>query len=308
MTASCDILGMGCVAVDECFLLNYYPREDTKAPVLSRRRSLGGTTAAALAAASRYGARCSIAGRMDREQASFVMEEFQRYGVDTSLVQHAEDVQPIRSQVMVSQKTASRTILFDLGGAAGASEEWPPEDAIRAASLLLVDHFGMEGMLRAARIARDASIPIVADLETHQRPEFPELLSLVDHLIVSHELATELAGSREPGAACKALWSSQRRVVVVTCGREGCWSCSAEDAAPVHTPAFRVPTIDTTGCGDVFRGVYAAALLAGAPLAARLRQAAAGAALVASHTFEDADDRIPTRDRIEAFLTERAVH
>lgn len=304
MAGPFDLLGLGCVAIDDSVLLDDFPPEDSKRMVLAQRRSLGGTTATALAAAARYGARCAFAGRLDLHAAAFAVDEFRRAGVDTTLVQHEPSVLPIHCRVIVSRQSASRTILFDLTAAAGASQDWPPEGAIRSARLLLIDHFGMEGMLRTAQIARTANVPIVADFEAHQRPEFAELLMLVDHLFVSQALAAEITGHSDPAAACGALRSPQRQVVVVTCGSAGCWHQSAENPAAVHLPAYAVATIDTTGCGDVFRGVYAAALAAGLPLDERLLQASSAAAIVAARPFADAVGRLPTRAEIEAFVAQ----
>ena len=97
---------------------------------------------------------------------------------------------------------------------------------IRAARVLLVDHFGVAGMIRAARIARDARIPVVADFESADDPQFPTLLALVDHLILSRDFAAHVTGQQDPATAVRALWTAERRAAVVTCGREGCWYVS----------------------------------------------------------------------------------
>jgi sugar/nucleoside kinase (ribokinase family) len=91
---------------------------------------------------------------------------------------------------------------------------------------------------------------------------------------------------------------------VVTVGSAGCWYQSAGETVARHQPVFSVTAIDTTGCGDAFRGIYAAALTAGLPLYERVLHAAAGAAIVASRLFDDAN-RWPARDEIEAFLARR---
>jgi sulfofructose kinase len=70
-----------------------------------------------------------------------------------------------------------------------------------------------------------------------------------------------------------------------------------------HQPAFRVETVDTTGCGDVFHGAYAAALCEGRGLEERLRFAAAVAALKA--TREGGQKGIPSREEAERFLAAR---
>ena len=71
----------------------------------------------------------------------------------------------------------------------------------------------------------------------------------------------------------------------------------------LHQPAFRVETVDTTGCGDVFHGAYAAALREGRPIADRLRFAAAVAALKATRV--GGQKGIPSREEVEAFLDGR---
>ncbi len=70
--------------------------------------------------------------------------------------------------------------------------------------------------------------------------------------------------------------------MAVTCGAAGCWFLSPENPRPQHQPAFAVEAVDTTGCGDVFHGAYAAALLRAMDTPARIRFAAAAAALKAT--------------------------
>ncbi|MCI0357350.1 MAG: PfkB family carbohydrate kinase [Planctomycetaceae bacterium] len=229
----------------------------------SGRFGWGGITANALAAAASLGVRCGFAGTLGHGDASSrVLDELAAAGVDTALIRREADAQPIRSTIITSRRTGSRTILYDLAGAIGATTEWPPEDTIRSAAALLIDHFGMEGMLRAAKIAAGAGIPIVGDFECDQRPEFGELLALVDHLIVSRDFARRITRADDPARAVSQLWTDRRQLVAVTCGSEGCLFRAADmGAMPQHVPAIALAVHDTTGCGDVFRGAYAAALL-----------------------------------------------
>src|SRR5262249_44758737 len=150
---------------------------------------------------------------------------------------------------------------------------------LRSARALLVDHFGIEGMTRAARIARSAGVAVIADFERNEWPGFAELLGLVDHLIVSRDFAARLTGERQPAAAVEKLWDTGRAVAVVTGGMEGCWYLDRHSGSVQHQPAFVVQTVDTTGCGDVFHGAYASALARGLDLKQRIRFASAAAAL-----------------------------
>jgi len=155
-------------------------------------------------------------------------------------------------------------------------------------------------MIRGARLARDAGLPVVGDLENDEHARFPELLALVDHLIISQGFAAKLTGRTDPaGAACQ-LWTDSRAAVVVTCGAAGCWYVGTGQGNPRHQPAFPVEVVDTTGCGDVFHGAYASALARGLELPQRVRLASAAAALKATQPGGQAG--IPTRRVVETFL------
>lgn len=286
--------------MDELLYVPAFPAPDTKMRVRHRERQCGGLAATALVAAARLGATGSYAGVLgDDDDSRFVVDCFRREGIDTTYLRRQPDARPIRSFIVVDETKRTRTIIFDIAGATPAQPDWPPEEAIRQARVLFIDHFGVEGMIRAARVARAAGVPIVADFERHEWPEFPELLGLVDHLIVARDFAERLTGEREPSAAVAALWTPDRHLVAVTCGADGCWY-QACNLPLRHAPAFPVDVVDPTGCGDVFHGAYAAALARGAPVEERIGFASAAAALKATRAGGQAG--IPSRAAVDNFL------
>ncbi|MCX7826923.1 MAG: PfkB family carbohydrate kinase, partial [Verrucomicrobiae bacterium] len=296
--------GLGCAAVDDLLYVPSYPPSDGKLRVTRHERACGGLTAAALIAAARLGARCAYAGCLGDDDASrFIAQSLQREGVDLSHAPHPDGAAVIRSTIIVAQDTGSRTIFFQAEGMIGAHPTLPAEDVIRASKVLLIDHYGMEGNLRAARIARGAGVAVVADFENEAVPLFEEVLAWVDHLILSEAFACRITRCREPSAAARALWGPQRAAVVVTCGARGCWSVSESSGLqPQHQPAFAVTASNTTGCGDVFHGAYAAALARGDSLEQRLRFASAAAALKASQR------EIPNLRATQEFLSKHHEH
>ncbi len=305
MTTSFDILGLGCVAVDDLLYVAAFPPADAKMPIRRYERQCGGLAATALVAAARLGSKCAYAGTLGEDELSqFVFQRLHDEGVNTSLIRHREDAKPIHSFIVVDETEQTRTILYDLKGVYGAEPGWPEPDLIRSARVLFVDHFGVEGMIWAARIAREAGIPVVADLENDSMPQFPDLLALVDHLIVSFEFAKKLTGETDPAAAAGRLWRHDRQAVVVTCGAHGCWYIDARSVSDrCHQPAFPVQVVDTTGCGDVFHGAYASALVRGLKLPERIRFASAAAAIKATQPGGQAG--IPNRKAVEEFLAGR---
>jgi sugar/nucleoside kinase (ribokinase family) len=299
--ATFDILGLGCTAVDDLLYVPTSPRPDDKVEVRARERHCGGLTATALVAAARLGARCAYAGTLGYDEGScFVLETLRSEGINIRHVVRRDSARPVRSVIVVDEARGTRTILYDTKNVFGADPNRPRADVIRSTRVLLVDRFGILGMIRAARLARAAGIAVVADFESSHLPRFQELLALADHLILSGDFARQLTGTRSPGAAAAKLWHKNRRVVITTGGAEGCWFVDGADRPAQHVPACHVRTVDTTGCGDVFHGAYAFALVRGLPLLGRIRLASAAAALKATRRGGQAG--IPTLAAVEAFL------
>ena len=297
-----DILGLGAVAVDDLIYVDQFPTPDSKVQVRHTARQCGGLTATALVAAARLGIRCSYAGTVGTDDLSnYCTQVLKSEGIDLRWLRQTRTARVFHSRIVVGSHAETRNIFSDGRGVVGASPAWPPADVIRSCRVLFLDHVGIRGMWRAAQIARKARIPIVADLERDTGPEFSRLFDFVDHLILSHDFATARTGDRDPSQSLLQLWNDRREVVIITGGAQGCWSIDRENPAKVvHHSAFAVKVADTTGCGDVFHGAYAAALAEGQPLKDRIRFASAAAALKA--TRHGGQSGIPNRSTLKSFL------
>ena len=281
MSKRWDVLGMGCAAVDDALYVERFPAGDTKIPVRRRERRCGGLTAAALLTAARMGGSCAYAGTLGRDELSaFVIDKLDRAGVDVANVLSVDDTGPVHAVVVIGEQDHTRTIFHYRTGQPGAHDSHPPPALIESARVLFVDTWGLAGQLRAARIAHNAGIPVVADFEHGEGPVFEELLALADHLIVSQNFALTWTGSDTVQEALQRLWTPQRAAVVVTAGEQGCWLLDADGLH--HQPAFQVAVVDTNGCGDAFHGAWALALARGYALRECARIASAAAALKAT--------------------------
>jgi sulfofructose kinase len=300
----CDILGLGGVAVDDLIYVEHYPPPDAKVRVLRRERQCGGLTATALVAAARLGARCAYAGVLGKDDLSrFTLDSLRRERIDVSHVRQTSAARPIHSTIVVDQNRGTRNIFFDIDQVVGAGQG-PSTTLVTSCRVLFVDNLGVSGMVKAARLARRKGVPVVGDFENDQHPQFPELLSLTNHLIVSREFAARLTGLQSPKEAVSRLAGPDREVAVVTDGDQGCWYWAREWTVPRHQPAFEVKVVDTTGCGDVFHGAYAFGLARDMNLEDRIRLASAAAALKV--TKPGGQSGIPSLSKVKAFLKNQA--
>ena len=304
-TGSIDVLALGAVAVDDILFLREFPRPDSKMSILRRERHAGGLAGTALVAARRMGRKCAYAGSLGEDTLSlFVLGRFLAEGISVDHVVRRETARPFFSTILVDTSRTTRTILFDAQGVVGADPEEPPAPVLESCKVLLVDQTGVEGMIRAARVARRAGIPVIADIERMGNPLLEELSALSDHLIVPLEYARQRTGAPDAASAARALWRDNCSAVAVTCGADGSWFLSSEEPSVVyHQPAFAVAVVDTSGCGDVFHGAYAAALSEGMGMRERMRMASAVAALKARKP--GGQEGIPGRAEADDFLRER---
>src|SRR5436309_894891 len=98
MTKLHDVLGLGCVTIDDLLYVAAYPAPDTKTPVLRRERQCGGLIGTALVAAARLGSKCAYAGLLgDDEFSAFVMERFRQEGIDVTHRVYRPEAKPIHS-------------------------------------------------------------------------------------------------------------------------------------------------------------------------------------------------------------------
>ncbi len=282
--ARLDILGMGILAVDDLLHVASYPPADGKAQVLRTARQFGGLIGTGLAAAARLGASCGYAGVLGGEELSHAMRSaLERLGIEMTRMIHRDAAGPVHSVIIVAEQTRSRNIFFDLAPMQGLKADDVTPELIGSARVLFVDQFEMSGKFAACRIAREIGVPVVADLEWTHCPRLADFLGLIDHAIVPLQFAQEVTGASDPRQAVRELHErNPRALTAVTCGADGCWFLAGASDQPRHEPARQVQVVETTGCGDVFHGAYAAALARGAAVEQRIEFATAAAAVYAS--------------------------
>jgi len=152
------------------------------------------------------------------------------------------------------------------------SDELPvaPATAVAGAQALLLD--GYVDAVALAENARSVGIPVVLDGGSF-KPITPRLLPHVTVAALS-------ADFRAPDGTDPLQWCQRQgaQAAVVTRGPSPVLVRTADNSYEVPVP--EVDAVDTLGAGDVFHGALALALSSGATL----RDAVAGAAVVASES------------------------
>ena len=303
-TYGVDVVGVGVNAVDTLIQLPRFPASDSKLEFSTSAVMPGGQVASAMIACQRWGLRTRYVGKVgEDEYGELHRKEFEHAGVEFELIR-AEGSASQSSFILVDQSSGERTVRWKRDERVALRAEDLEREWIVDGRALLVDGHDTGAATCAARWAREAGIPVTADLD-NLYPGVEVLLENTDFVISSKEFPGRLTGEME---LLKSLPKIQRRfknrLTAATLGRDGvvAWDGSVF----TYFPAFRVQAVDTTGAGDVFHAAFVYAQIAGWDLQQQLSFSCAAAGL--NCTGSGARGHIASLQEIKRLMREGLTH
>jgi sugar/nucleoside kinase (ribokinase family) len=271
-----DLVGVGLNATDTLIPLAIYPALGSKVEYHTATVAPGGQVATTVVACQRWGLHTRYVGKLGDDAAGALHREaFKSAGVEMQLITVPGGASP-QSLILVDG-AGERTVLCRRDERLVLQPNEIRREWIVNARALHVDGHDTAAATVAARWARAAGIPVIADLD-EAYPGVEELLENIDYLIVSRDFPCRLTGEVDLE---KALRRMQRRygcrLTAATLGPDGVLAWDGRQFH--HTPAFCVSVVDTTGAGDIFHAGFIYGLLQDWPLDRQLDFACAAAAL-----------------------------
>jgi sulfofructose kinase len=272
-----DIVGVGLNATDTIIRLPHFPAFNSKVEFRVADVLPGGQVATAVTACARWGLKVRYIGKIGDDAAALLQqEEMRKVGVEAHwiVVPHCQSQSAF---ILVDENTGERTVLWKRDPQLELRPEELERGWIANAKLLHVDGHDCASAAQAARWAREAHIPVTADLD-NLYPGVEALLEYVDYAITSQEFPARLCGSQDLFVSLPLLASRFGcRLVAATLGADG---VLAWDGCRFHyAPAFEIKAVDTTGAGDVFHAAFAYSLLRDDELRGSLEFSCAAAGL-----------------------------
>jgi fructokinase len=227
----------------------------------------GGAPANVAVAAARLGARSAFIGKVgDDAFGHHLAQVLRQEGVDVRGMRFDEEARTTMAFIAMPDENTAEFVFYRNPGAdmrlrADELDERLLQEAcaFHFGSLSLIQEPSRSATLEAAKIAHEAGALISFDV--NYRPSlwrgsgeaYDTVTAMLPHVnllkINEVELAL-LSGSEDLPAASKTLLEKGPDLCVVTLGPDGSFFQVAEGGE--HIPAFKVPTVDATGCGDAF--------------------------------------------------------
>jgi ribokinase len=287
------ILNFGSINVDLILPVPHLPQAGETVLGVDYALLPGGKGANQALAARRAGSEVVLAGAVGSDFfAGIALDLLRRGGVDTLLVRVVE--RPTGCAAIMVSHAGENVIAVAPGANSSVRSDDLPDELLDANTILLAqlevpfcETENLIGRVRArgGRCMLNLAPALPIDLG---------LLSAIDILIVNEGEAAKT------GLHPKQLARRVRRAVVVTRGAAGAIAFLA-DGGRIEAPALPIEPVDTTGAGDAFIGVLAAAIDSGSDLKSALRRASAAAGLACLGL--GAQPAMPDAAAIEAALT-----
>lgn len=270
-----DVVGVGLNATDTIIPLPAYPRRGSKLEFNAGSVLPGGQVATTVVACQSWGLRTRYVGKLGEDDAARLHRAaFERAGVETRIVtapgglsaQSFIIVDDGGERTVLCRRDAQMTLLPD-----DLEREW-----IVDARVLHVDGHDTAAATLAASWAREAGVITVADLDDPY-PGVEELAAQIDYLIVNKDFSCRLMNEPHVERALRRMQARfGSRLAAATLGEEGVLAWDGKQL--MHRAAYRVPVVDTTGAGDLFRSGFIYGLLQDWPLDRQLDFSCAAAA------------------------------
>ena len=258
---SFQIYGLGQSALDFIGKIDAYPPPDVKCEFSGMVIQGGGPVATALVALARWGVSCAFAGVIgDDVFGSMIRASLDNEGINTdgALVRKGHESQ--FAFIVAEPGLGRRTIFWQRPTGPPPSVDEIDYSVIRKTKVLLTDGLFSEAALTACKAAKQAGVQVVIDAGT-LREGMLELARLSDYFLASEAFANAFAGPDNAAEACHRLAEFGPRVAGVTLGAKG--YIARIDGEIIERPAYKVQTVDTTGCGDLFHAGFAYGVVRG---------------------------------------------
>ena len=306
------LVAVGCLNVDIVATIEALPERDSRVMSNGFTKQLGGMATNVACAAAVLGHPLAVQTELiapigSDAESIWVQEALIDKGVSTAWLDQRTNEDTCLCMILV-EATGDRAIISEPSRLKYARISERIDSTIQASTKLVhVDGFHAPGAYEYFIQARQAGWQTSLDLDElppeHLKPQqLAKLLTAFDIVFVNRQCAKALFGELIAMAWTEQLTrlaAQTETIFLLTLGVQGVVVITA-DAAPTTISALKVNSVDTTGAGDVFAGVFLSAWLNGLTAVKAAEHANIAAGL--STTVYGAQGYLPDMSAIVKYL------
>ncbi|MCE1246697.1 MAG: PfkB family carbohydrate kinase [Firmicutes bacterium] len=250
-----DAVGLGLNAVDNLIIVPGFPERNTKSPLNKVVVTGGGQIANAFSFLARIGMKVKYLGKFgDDENGRFSMDSLKSEGVDLLDAVVEDDCTNQYAYIIVDESTGERTIMWHRHPKLHFMPADFSKEAVTSGKILHLDGHEVPFSIQAAKWAQEEGIPVLVDAERLKEGTL-DLLPLADVLIADEHFCRLLCPGMDYDQILHVMQERfSPRFCAITLGEKGSLGLFSDEL--IHMPAYQVPVLDTTGCGDVYHAAF----------------------------------------------------
>jgi len=274
-----DVLVIGRSCVDFIAVVEQFPREDTKIPLLYRMMEAGGQGGTASCCIARLGGKAAYYGHLgDDDEGRFCFKRLNDFQVNTRFVEFVPHGQTPVAYILITHGSGNRTIIYERNALPTLKPERLAQILINPIKVILLDP---EVTYLAQDIKKLAGegVRIIYDCE-RWHDNVPDMMATADYFIPNSEFLqirelklTDLAFDQKMFRLAEMI----NGCLVVTHGVHGAYYLHNDQV--IHVPAPAVSVKDTIGAGDNFHAAFSTAVSFGYDLPSSVKFSVAVASL-----------------------------
>jgi sulfofructose kinase len=279
MMKDLDVLVIGRNCIDYIAVVDRFPEEDEKAPLMERHIEGGGQAGTSSCCVARLGGNVVVVGNIGNDaEGEFCVRRLKDFDVHTDRIRRLDNYRTPVAYLFVTRATGKRTIIYEPNLLPPIAMEDTLVELIAGAKTLSLDP-QTTYLAKRLKKACPAGANIVYDCE-RWLDHIEDMMDTADYFIPSSVFFTSKPETfHAPDLLGNILLLNEmvKGQVVVTHGADGAYYPYEGNVYQVPAPAVEV--VDTTGAGDNFHGAFALALSRGFDLHGAVKLAVAVASL-----------------------------
>jgi ribokinase len=301
-----DVIGVGDADVDIYLDVDHVPGQDEKVLAHSLNFHPGGMVANFLVALSRLGTSCGFHGPVGDD-------DFGRMTLDDLA---ANQVDITGAVIKPGERTYFCIVMLDDSGekslvVAPTSCLFPQPNDVSEEHITQARHLHTTAAIvptaiKASQLAKQHGLTVSMDIEPSAAQNvtgMPTLLASVDLVFVNQRAVKFLGKTDSPEEAAHNILTYGPKIVCVTMGQFG--ALAVQNETVIHTEAFPVTIVDSTGAGDCFAAGFVHGFLKNWPLSQTVTFASAVGAL--SVTRRGGHTNLPDSKSVVDFLSANGI-
>jgi sugar/nucleoside kinase (ribokinase family) len=274
-----DVLVIGRSCVDFIAVVEQFPREDTKVPLVYRMVEGGGQGGTASCCIARLGGKSAYYGHLgDDDEGRFCLKRLKDFQVDTRFVEFVQHGKTPVAYILITHGSGNRTIIYERNTLPQLKLDRLAQILTNPVTVILLDP-EVTYLAQGIKKLVAEGIKIIYDCE-RWHDNMPDMMAAADYFIPSYEFLQARELIFDDLSFDQKMFRLAEMIngcLVVTHGAHGAYYLHKEHV--IHVPAPAVSVKDTIGAGDNFHAAFSMAVSLGYDLSASVKFSVAVASL-----------------------------